>query len=127
MAKPVENARRRNFRTRNKIRRVNVERNPNRDTRPRLSVFRSGRQMYAQVIDDVKGVTLAAASTLEAELKDKLKSGANTEAASQIGKLVAERAKKAGVSKVVFDRGRYMYHGRVKAVAEGARAGGLEF
>jgi large subunit ribosomal protein L18 len=127
MAKPVNNARRRNFRTRNKIRKVNVEQLRGRPNRPRLSVFRSGRQMYAQVIDDVKGVTIAAASTMETDLKDKLKSGANKDAATKVGELVAERAKKAGVKKVVFDRGRYMYHGRVKALAEGARAGGLEF
>ena len=92
-----------------------------------MSVHRSGRQIYAQVIDDLKGVTLAAASTVEADLKEKLKSGADVKAATEVGKLVAERAKKAGVSQVVFDRGSYMYHGRVKALAEGARAGGLEF
>ena len=93
-----------------------------------MSVFRSGKQIYAQVIDDIKGVTVAAASTLEGELKEKLKKGgANTEAAGEVGKLVAERAKKAGVEKVVFDRGRYIYHGRVKALAEGAREGGLQF
>ena len=117
---------RRTYRTRNKIRRVNIERNSNRAIRARLSVFRSGRQIYAQVIDDVKGVTIAAASTVEADLKD-LKSGANKDAATKVGQLVAERAKKAGVTQVVFDRGRYMYHGRVKALAEGARAGGLQF
>ncbi len=127
MAQPVKSARRRNFRTRNKIRKVNVLQSRGRETRPRLSVFRSGRQIYAQVIDDVKGVTIAAASSMEAELKDKLKSGANKDAATQVGQIVAERAKKAGVKKVVFDRGRYMYHGRVKALADGARAGGLEF
>lgn len=118
---------RRNYRTRNKIRRVNIDRVGTRETRPRLSVFRSGKQIYAQVIDDIKGVTLAAASTLEADLKEKLKTGANTDAAAEVGKLVAERAKKAGVEKVVFDRGRYIYHGRVKALAEGAREGGLSF
>lgn len=118
---------RRSYRTRNKIRRVNIDRNATRETRPRLSVFRSGKQIYAQIIDDVKGVTLAAASTLDADLKEKLKSGANIEAASEVGKLVAERAKKAGVTKVVYDRGRFLYHGRVKALAEGARDGGLEF
>jgi large subunit ribosomal protein L18 len=118
---------RRNFRTRNKIRRVNIDRAGNRETRPRLSVFRSGRQIYAQVIDDIKGVTLAQASTMDADVKGKLKSGATKDAATEVGKLVAERAKKAGVEKVVFDRGRYLYHGRVKALAEGARAGGLNF
>lgn len=118
---------RRNYRTRNKIRRVNIDRVGVRQTRPRLSVFRSGKQMYAQVIDDLKGVTVAAASTLDAELKEKLKSGATVDAAREVGKLVAARAKKAGVTKVVFDRGRYLYHGRVKALAEGAREGGAEF
>jgi large subunit ribosomal protein L18 len=117
----------RSYRTRNKIRRVNIERNAVREVRPRLSIFRSGKQIYAQVIDDLQGKTVAAASTLEADLKDKLKSGANIEAATEVGKLVAERAKKAGVKKVVFDRGRFLYHGRVKALADGARDGGLEF
>jgi large subunit ribosomal protein L18 len=117
---------RRIYRTRNKIRRVNIERNASREVRARLSVFRSGRQIYAQVIDDVKGVTIAAASTVEADLKD-LKSGANKDAATKVGALIAERTRKVGVTKVVFDRGRYMYHGRVKALADGARAGGLEF
>lgn len=127
MARALTAQQRRNFRTRNKIRRVNIDRVGNRETRPRLSVFRSGKQMYAQVIDDVRGVTVAAASTLEGDLKEKLKTGANTDAATEVGKLVAERAKKAGVEKVVFDRGRYIYHGRVKALAEGAREGGLQF
>ena len=127
MAKANKNSQRRVYRTRNKIRRVNVERNASRDIRPRLSVFRSGRQIYAQIIDDLKGVTVAAASTLETDLKEKLKKGTNQAAAGEVGKLVAERAKKAGITKVVFDRGRYMYHGRVKALAEGARAGGLQF
>ena len=127
MAKALTSAQRRNYRTRNKIRRVNIDRVGNRETRPRLSVFRSGKQIYAQIIDDIKGVTLAAASTLDGDLKDKLKSGANVEAASEVGKLIATRAKKAGVEKVVFDRGRFLYHGRVKALAEGAREGGLQF
>jgi large subunit ribosomal protein L18 len=116
---------RRNFRTRNKIRKVNIDRAGHRETRPRLSVHRSGRHIYAQIIDDIKGVTIAAASSLESDVG--LKKGTNVDAATAIGKLVAERAKKAGVEKVVFDRGRYLYHGRVKAVAEGARAGGLNF
>lgn len=120
-------AQRRKFRTRNKIKRVNILQNAKREVRPRLSVFRSGKQIYAQVIDDIKGVTLAAASTLDADLKEKLKTGATAEAAAEVGKLVAKRAKKAGVSKVVYDRGRYLYHGRVKALADGAREGGLEF
>ncbi len=118
---------RRTYRTRNKIRRVNIDRVGVRETRPRLSVFRSGKQIYAQVICDLKGQTLAAASTLDKDLKEKLKSGSTKEAAAEVGKLVAERAKKAGVSKIVFDRGRYIYHGRIKALADGARDGGLEF
>jgi len=95
--------------------------------RPRLSVHRSGRNIYAQVIDDAKGVTLAAASTQDKDLRDALKSGANIEAATAVGKLLAERAKKAGISEVVFDRGGFIYHGRIKALAEGAREGGLSF
>ena len=118
---------RRSFRTRNKIRRVNIMQNAKREIRPRLSIFRSGKQIYAQVIDDIKGVTVAAASTLDADLREKIKSGANVAAAAEVGKLIAERAKKAGVKKVVYDRGRFLYHGRVKALADGAREGGLEF
>ena len=95
--------------------------------RLRLSVFRSSKQISAQIIDDEKGVTLAAASTLEKALREQLKTGANVAAAKRVGLEIAERAKKAGVGKVVFDRGGYMYHGRVKALAEGAREGGLEF
>jgi large subunit ribosomal protein L18 len=125
MAKSLTAKQRRTYRTRNKIRRVNLDRVGVRETRPRLSVFRSGKQIYAQVIDDVQGTTLAAASSLDADVK--AKSGATTDAASAVGKLVAERAKKAGVKKVVFDRGRYIYHGRVKALAEAAREGGLDF
>jgi large subunit ribosomal protein L18 len=95
--------------------------------RPRLSVFRSAKQIYVQVIDDANGHTLAAASSIDKDLKGKLKTGADVAAAKEVGKLAAERAKKAGVTQVVFDRGSYLYHGRVKAVAEGAREGGLEF
>jgi large subunit ribosomal protein L18 len=95
--------------------------------RPRLSVFRSSKQIYAQVIDDAKGVTIVSASTVEKDLRGSLKTGADIEAAKAIGKLVAERARKAGVTQVVFDRGSYLYHGRVKALAEGAREGGLDF
>ena len=95
--------------------------------RPRLSVFRSSEQIYAQVIDDSKGVTLAAASSLEKTMREELKTGANVEAAKRIGMAIAERAKAAGVTQVVFDRGGYLYHGRVKALAEGAREGGLDF
>ncbi|MCZ2204340.1 50S ribosomal protein L18 [Bartonella sp. A05] len=95
--------------------------------RPRLSVYRSNQNIYAQIIDDLRGYTLASASTLESELKKTLKSGSNKEAAFAVGKLVAERAKKAGVREVVFDRGAYVYHGRIKALAEAAREGGLSF
>ena len=95
--------------------------------RPRLSVFRSGKHIYAQVIDDEAGRTLAAASTLDKALREGLKSGADRDAAAKVGKLVAERALAAGVSAVVFDRGAYLYHGRVKALAEAAREGGLSF
>ncbi len=116
---------RRTFRTRNKLRRVNIQRNANRSVRPRLCVHRTGKQIYAQVIDDAKGITLAAASSLDKDLK--LAKGGNVDAAQQVGKLVAARALKAGVKEVQFDRGRYLYHGRVKAVAEGAREGGLAF
>lgn len=95
--------------------------------RPRLSVYRSSKNIYAQIIDDAKGHTLAAASTLDKDLKGSLKTGADTSAAVEVGKLIAERAKKAGVSQVVFDRGPYIYHGRVKALADAAREGGLSF
>lgn len=95
--------------------------------RPRLSVFRSSKNIYAQIIDDAKGHTLAAASTLEKDVRASLKTGADAAAASAIGKLLAERASKAGVKEVVFDRGPYIYHGRVKALAEAAREGGLSF
>jgi large subunit ribosomal protein L18 len=95
--------------------------------RKRLSVFRSSKQIYVQLIDDDNGMTLASASSLEKENRESLKTGANIAAARQVGKQIAERAMKAGVKKVVFDRGGYMYHGRVKALAEAAREGGLEF
>ncbi|UYN93650.1 MAG: 50S ribosomal protein L18 [Enhydrobacter sp.] len=95
--------------------------------RPRLSVFRSGKHIYAQVIDDGKGATLAAASSLDEGLKGKIKTGADKAAAAEVGKLIAERAIAAGVKEVVFDRGGYMYHGRVEALANAAREGGLSF
>jgi large subunit ribosomal protein L18 len=95
--------------------------------RPRLSVFRSGKHIYAQVIDDAQGRTLAAASSLDRALREQLKTGADKDAASAVGKLVAERALAANVKEVVFDRGSYLYHGRVKALAEAAREGGLAF
>ncbi len=95
--------------------------------RPRLSVFRSSKQIYAQIIDDEQGVTVVAASSMEKANRDSLKSGANIDAAKVVGKLIAERAVAKGIKAVVFDRGAYMYHGRVKALAEGAREGGLDF
>jgi len=95
--------------------------------RPRLSVFRSGRYIYAQIIDDTQGHTVASASSLEKDIKSKVKSTANSEAAVAVGKSVAARAIKAGVTDVVFDRGGYRYHGRVKALADAARESGLAF
>ncbi len=95
--------------------------------RPRLSVFRSGKNIYVQVIDDGAGRTLAAASSLDKDLRSRLKSGADKDAAAEVGKLIARRAIEAGVKEVVFDRGGYLYHGRVKALAEAAREGGLNF
>ena len=95
--------------------------------RLRLSVFRSGRHIYAQIIDDSAGRTVAAASTMEKDVRKGLKSNATRDAATAVGKAIAERAKSAGVVEVVFDRGGYAYHGRVKALADAARQGGLSF
>jgi large subunit ribosomal protein L18 len=95
--------------------------------RPRLSVHRSSKHIYAQVIDDVSGTTVAAASSIDKSLKGSLKTGADKAAAEAVGKLVAERAVKAGIKDVVFDRGAFIFHGRVKALADGARSGGLNF
>jgi large subunit ribosomal protein L18 len=95
--------------------------------RPRLSVFRSGKHIYAQVIDDAEGRTVAAASSLDKTLREGLRTGADKAAAAAVGKLIAERALAAGVAAVVFDRGAYLYHGRVKALADAAREGGLAF
>ena len=111
---------RRQRRVRSQLRRRN-------QGRLRLSVFRSSKHIYAQVIDDDRGVTMAAASTLDKSLRDALKSGADKQAAVAVGKLVAERATAAGVKEVVFDRGGYLYHGRVQALADAAREGGLKF
>jgi len=97
------------------------------DGRLRLSVFRSSKHIYAQVIDDANGRTVAAASSLDKDLRQKLTTGADAAAASEVGKLVAARATSAGIKDVVFDRGRYLFHGRVKALADGAREGGLNF
>lgn len=98
-----------------------------RGERPRLTVHRSLKYIYAQVIDDNKGVTLAAASSLDKDLRKELKSHQSIDAAKKVGEAIAAKAKKAGVTKVMFDRGAYIYHGRVKALADAARAGGLEF
>lgn len=120
---------------------INVERNRKRlkrkksirkvisgtSERPRLSVFKSGTNIYAQLIDDVSGTTMAAASTLSKDLKGKLKSGANVEAAAKVGELIATLAKAKKVKKVSFDRNGYLYHGRIKALADAARAAGLDF
>ncbi len=120
MSKNALTAARRQARTRRELKEVAYG-------RPRLSVFRSSKQIYVQVIDDQNGHTLAAASAIEKDIRKDLKTGADVDAAKTGGKIAAERALKAGVTKVVFDRGSYLYHGRVKAVAEGAREGGLEF
>ena len=113
---------RRQTRTRHKLRQVSND-------KPRLSVFRSSKHIYAQVIDDLKGVTIASASTLDDEAKKALEKGkgADKAAAATVGKLVAQRAVKAGITDVVFDRGGYIYHGRVKALGDAAREGGLKF
>ena len=95
--------------------------------RLRLSVFRSSRHIYAQIVDDTAGRTVAAASTLDGAVKPSLKTGADIAAAKAVGKLIAERAKEKGITEVVFDRGRYIYHGRIKALADAAREGGLSF
>ncbi|MBP02850.1 MAG: 50S ribosomal protein L18 [Rhodospirillaceae bacterium] len=111
---------RRKARSRFKIRKMSGE-------RMRLSVFRSGRHIYAQIINDIAGVTLASASSLEADGKDKKSKGCTVMSAKLVGKLIADRARVAGVTDIVFDRGGYKYHGRVKALAEAARDGGLSF
>ncbi len=111
---------RRQRRVRSKLKRVAGE-------RLRLSVFRSSKHIYAQIIDDAKGRTLAAASSLDPGLKESLKTGADVAAARAVGLLLAEKAKAKGIARVVLDRGGYLYHGRVKALAEGAREGGLDF
>ncbi|MCK6451013.1 MAG: 50S ribosomal protein L18 [Alphaproteobacteria bacterium] len=120
MASAEERFERRKRRLRTDIRRKS-------SGRPRLSVHRSDRHIYAQVIDDVAGRTLAAASSLDKDLRAKLKTGADVEAAKEVGRLLASRAVAAGVKAVVFDRGGYMFHGRVKALADAAREGGLSF
>ncbi len=119
MAK-VDNFTRRKNRVRYKLRQTSAG-------RVRLSVHRSGQHIYAQLIDDAQGKTLAAASTVDKELKGKLKSTASVDAAKAVGELIAKRAKEAKVENIVFDRGGYLFHGRVKALADAARAAGLAF
>ena len=112
---------------RDKVRRRVRQRVRGGKERPRLAVYKSGRHIYAQIIDDGSGSTLVHASSLDAGLRKESPRGASRDAAGKVGGLVAERAKKAGVKRVVFDRGGYRYHGRVKALADAARLGGLEF
>lgn len=109
----------RHLRVRNKLQGTAV--------RPRLNVFRSSKHIYAQVIDDATGTTLASASTVDPELKGNIANGGNVEAAKSVGALVAKRAQEKGIEEVVFDRGGYLYHGRVQALAEAAREAGLKF
>ena len=120
MAKLKKQTERRKARVRRSLKAVS-------GTRPRLSVFRSSKHIYAQVIDDRKGETVAAASSIEKDLRGSLKTGADIEAAKVVGKTVAERAAAKGVKDVVFDRGGYIFHGRIKALADAAREGGLNF
>ena len=111
--------------TKKKRIRFKIKRNSN--NRPRMSVFRSDKNIYVQIIDDNIGKTLITTSTLEKKIKSKIKKSTNKDAASEIGKIIAEKAKTKGIKKVFFDRGPYLYHGRVKALAEAARKAGLEF
>ena len=120
MSKLSDRIMRRQGRVRGTLRRAAGE-------RKRLCVFRSSKNIYAQVIDDDRGVTLAAASTVEKSARQGLKTGASIDAAKTVGKLIAQRAQEKGIKDVVFDRGGYLYHGRVKALAEAAREGGLKF
>jgi len=120
MTKLSDKSARRQGRVRGALRRAAGE-------RKRLSVFRSSKHIYAQVIDDDAGVTVAAASSAEKAAREGLKTGANVDAAKTVGKLIAERAKEKGVKDVIFDRGGYLYHGRVKALADAAREAGLNF
>jgi len=120
MTKLKDRTERRQGRVRGALRRAGGE-------RKRLSVFRSSRHIYAQVIDDDQGATLASASSLEKTAREGLKTGASVDAAKAVGKLIAQRAQEKGIKDVVFDRGAYLYHGRVKALAEAAREGGLNF
>jgi large subunit ribosomal protein L18 len=120
MATVADRTARRTAKVRRKIRRAAAD-------RARLSVFRSSKHIYVQLIDDKQGATLASASSLEQEIRGALKTGADVAAAKAVGKLIAERAASKGIKEVVFDRGGYLYHGRVKALADAAREGGLKF
>jgi large subunit ribosomal protein L18 len=120
MASTLSRFDRRKARVRRTLRKVQTE-------RPRLSVFRSSKHIYAQIIDDTQGRTVAAASSIDKELRPNLAKGADVAAAAEVGRLVAKRAVAAGIKDVVFDRGGYLYHGRVKALADAAREGGLNF
>ena len=120
MATVIDRTVRRTAKVRRRIRRDS-------NGRARLSVFRSSKHIYAQVIDDTKGTTLVAASSVEKPMREGAKTGANIAAAKAVGKLLAERAKEKGIKDVVFDRGGYLYHGRIKALADAAREGGLNF
>jgi large subunit ribosomal protein L18 len=122
MSKLIDRAARRTASVRRKVKAAGIS-----SGRTRLSVFRSSKHIHAQLIDDLKGETVAAASSLEKAMREKNKTGANIEAAKAVGKLIAERAKEKGIKDVVFDRGGYIYHGRVKALADAAREGGLNF
>jgi large subunit ribosomal protein L18 len=120
MTKLSDRIMRRQGRVRGQLRRAARE-------RKRLSVYRSSKHIYAQVIDDDRGITLASASSIEKSARETIKTGASVDAAKAVGKLIAERAKEKGITDVVFDRGAYLYHGRVRALAEAAREGGLKF
>jgi large subunit ribosomal protein L18 len=120
MTKLSDRIMRRQGRVRGQLRRAAGE-------RKRLSVYRSSKHIYAQVIDDDRGITLASASSIEKSARETIKTGAGVDAAKAVGKLIAERAKEKGITDVVFDRGAYLYHGRVRALAEAAREGGLKF
>ena len=120
MVTKLQGSERRRARSRYKLRKA-------RNGRLRLSVFRSSKHIYAQLIDDAKGVTVAAASTLDKDVKGQIKTGASVAAAQAVGKAMAARAQQAGVKDVVFDRGGYLYHGRIKALADAAREAGLNF
>ena len=121
ISKPDKNQvrKKRHLRVRNKLEGTTL--------RPRLNVFRSSKHIYAQVIDDASGATVAAASSLDPELKGNINYGGNVDAAKKVGELVAKRALEKGFSEVVFDRGGYLYHGRIQALADGAREAGLKF